>query len=44
MDKNNDGLIPREDFIQGIMNTSIYYTAYFFPKQEYLYRSDVLIV
>lgn len=22
MDKNNDGLIPREDFIQGIMNTS----------------------
>ena len=24
MDKNNDGLIPREDFIQGIMNTSEY--------------------
>lgn len=22
MDKNNDGLIPREDFINGIMNTS----------------------
>ena len=22
MDKNNDGLIPREDFIQGILNTS----------------------
>lgn len=24
MDKNNDGLIPREDFIQGIMNTSTF--------------------
>jgi hypothetical protein len=22
MDKNNDGLIPREDFIDGIMKTS----------------------
>lgn len=28
MDKNNDGLIPREDFIQGIMNTSTYVIYY----------------
>lgn len=42
MDKNNDGLIPREDFIQGIMNTSIYHIAYLSPKQKYI--STILIV
>lgn len=24
MDKDNNGLIPREDFIDGIMNTSVF--------------------
>lgn len=33
MDKNNDGLIPREDFIQGIMNTSDYHVIYCFLKE-----------
>lgn len=32
MDKNNDGLIPREDFIQGIMNTSTYRIINVFPR------------
>lgn len=27
MDKNNDGLIPRDEFIQGIINTSKFLAA-----------------
>jgi len=43
MDKNNDGLIPREDFIQGIMNTSIYHTLFiFFFLYKNIYFSNTL--
>lgn len=36
MDKNNDGLIPREDFIDGIMKTSKKIDVYIIIK--YLYK------
>lgn len=28
MDKDNNGLIPRGEFIDGILNTSMYYVIY----------------